>query len=57
MMSDAEHLFMCTVEHHPAMKRKPLEAVLVRQMNLEPLMQGEVTHKEKDKYCVLAHRY
>ena len=26
-------------------------------MNLEPLIQSEVSQKEKDKYCILAHIY
>ena len=57
IMSDVEHLFMYTVEYYSAMKRNPLESVLVRQMNLEPVIQGEVIHKEKDKYCILMHIY
>ena len=26
-------------------------------MNLEPIIQNEVGHKEKDKYCILTHIY
>ena len=26
-------------------------------MNLEPIIQSEVSHKEKDKYCILTHVY
>ena len=26
-------------------------------MNLEPLIQSEVSQKEKDKYCILMHIY
>ena len=26
-------------------------------MNLEPIIQGEVIQKEKDKYCILTHIY
>ena len=29
----------------------------MRQMNLEPIIQSEVSQKEKDKYCVLTHAY
>ena len=29
----------------------------MRQMNLEPIMQSEVSQKEKDKYHVLTHMY
>ena len=30
---------------------------LVRWINLEPLMQSEVSQKEKNKYCALMHIY
>ena len=29
----------------------------MRQMNLEPIIQSEVSQKEKDKYCILIHIY
>ena len=29
----------------------------MRWMNLEPIIQCEVSQKEKDKYCILAHIY
>ena len=57
IMSDVEHLFIATVEYYSAMKRNPLESVLVRQMNLEPVIQGEVILKEKDKHCILMQIY
>ena len=34
-------------------KRNKFESVLVRWINLEPLIQSEVSQKEKDKYCIL----
>ena len=33
------------------------ESVLMRWMNLEPIIQSEVSQKEKDKYHILAHIY
>ena len=36
-----------------AMKRNAFESVLMRWMNLEPIIQSEVSQKEKDKYCML----
>ena len=36
-------------------KRNTFESVLVRWMNLEPIIQSEVSQKEKDKYCILTH--
>ena len=29
----------------------------MRQMNLEPIMQSEVSQKEKDKHCILKYMY
>ena len=33
------------------------ESVLMRWMNLELIIQSEVSQKEKDKYCILMHIY
>ena len=38
-------------------KRNAFESDKVRWMNLEPLMQSEVSQKEKNKYCILTHIY
>ena len=32
-------------------------SVEVRWMNLEPIIQSEVSQEEKDKYCILTHMY
>ena len=34
-----------------------VESVLMRWMNLEPIIQSEISQKEKDKYCILTHVY
>ena len=36
-------------------KRNTFESVLMRWMNLEPIIQSEVNQKEKDKYHILTH--
>ena len=36
-------------------KRNAFESVLMRWMNLESIIQSEVSQKEKDKYCILMH--
>ena len=36
-------------------KRNTFESVLMRWTNLEPIIQSEVSQKEKDKYCTLTH--
>ena len=46
-----------TVEYYSAIKRNTFESVLMRWMNLEPIIQSEVSQKEKNKYCVLIHVY
>ena len=33
------------------------ESVLMKWMNLEPIIQSEVSQKEKEKYCILTHMY
>ena len=39
-----------TMEYYSAIKRNTFESVLMRWMNLEPIIQSEVSQKEKDKY-------
>ena len=38
-------------------KKNTFESVLMRQMNLEPMIQSEVSQKEKEKYHILTHIY
>ena len=49
--------YIYTVEYYSAIKRNGSESVLVRWMNLEPVIQSEVSQKENDKYCILTHIY
>jgi len=46
-----------TMEHYSAIKRNTFESVLMRWINLESIIQNEVSQKEKDKYCILTHIY
>ena len=41
------------MEYYSAIKRTTFESVPMRQMNLESIIQSEVSQKEKDKYCIL----
>ena len=43
--------------YYSAIKRNAFESVLVRWMNLEPIIQSEVSQNEKDKYHTLTHIY
>ena len=45
------------MEYYLAIKRTAFESILMRWMNLEPIIQGEVSQKEKDKYYILTHIY
>ena len=38
-------------------KRNTFESVLMRWINLETIIQSEVSQKEKDKYHILRHIY
>ena len=48
--------YIHTMEYYSATKRNTSESVLMRWMNLEPIIQSEVSQKEKDKY-ILTHIY
>ena len=43
--------------NYSSIKRNTFESVLIRWMNLEPIIQSEVIQKEKDKYHILTHIY
>ena len=44
--------YIYTMENYSAIKRNTFESVLTRWMNLEPIMQSEVSQKENDKYPI-----
>ena len=46
-----------TMEYYSAIKRNTFESVLMRWMNIEPIIQNEVSQKEKVKYYILTHIY
>ena len=47
--------YLYTMEYYSAIKRNTSESVLMRWMNLEPIIQSEVSQKEK--YRILMHIY
>ena len=47
--------YMYIVKYYSAMKMNALEPILMRWMNLEPIIQCEVSQKKKYKYCILTH--
>ena len=49
--------YIYTMEYYSAIKRNTFESILMRWTNLEPIMQSEVSQKEKYKYHILTHIY
>ena len=47
---------MCvyTMEYYPAIKRNEIELFVVRWMNLESVIQSEVSQTEKEKYHMIS---
>ena len=43
------------MEYYSVTKRSTFESVLVRWMNLEPVLQSEISQKERDKYCIVTY--
>ena len=46
-----------TREYYSAIKKNTFESVLMRWMKLEPIIQSEVSQKEKHQYSILMHIY
>ena len=46
-----------TVEYYSAIKRNEIELFAVRWMDIETLIQSEVSRKEKNKYHMPTHLY
>ena len=50
--------YIYTMEYYSAVKeRNTYDPVLLRWMNLEPIIQSEISQKEKNKYCILMYLY
>ena len=47
--------YVYTMEYYSAIKRNASEPVPMKWMNLEHILQSEVSQKEKDKYHILTH--
>ena len=45
--------YINTMEYYSAIKKNAFESVLMRWMNLEPIIQSEVSQKEKNKYILM----
>ena len=49
--------YIYTMEYYSASKKNTFESVLMRWMKLEPIIQSEVSQKEKHQYSILTHMY
>ena len=49
--------YIYTMEYYSVIKKNTFESVLMRWMKLEPIIQSEVSQKEKHQYSILRHIY
>ena len=49
--------YIHTMEYYSDIKKKTFESVLMRWMKLEPIIQSEVSQKEKHQSGILTHIY
>ena len=49
--------YIYTMKYYSPIKKKAFESVLMRWMKLEPIIQSEVSQKEKHQYSILMHMY
>ena len=49
--------YIYTMEYYSAVKKNTFESDLMRWMKPEPIIQSEVSRKEKHQYSILTHIY
>ena len=49
--------YIYTMDYYSAIKKNSFESVLMRWMKLEPIIQSEVSQKDKYQYSILTHIY
>ena len=49
--------YIYTMEYYFAIKKNTFESVLMQWMKLEPIIQSEVSQKEKHQYSILTYIY
>ena len=47
--------YIYTMEYNSANKKNAFESVLMRWMKVKPIIQSEVSQKEKQQYSILMH--
>ena len=48
-------MYIYTMENYSAIKRKKIGSFVETWMDLETVIQSEVSQTQKDKYCILMH--
>ena len=54
---DKKIWYICTMEYYSSIKRNEIGPFAETWMDLETVIQSEVSQKEKNKYCILTHIY
>ena len=54
---DKEDWYIYTMEFYSAIKRNEIGSFVETWMDLETVIQSEISQKEKNKYCMLSHIY
>ena len=49
--------YIYTLDYYSAIKKNTFESVLMKWIKLEPIIQSEVSQKEKHQYSILTHIY
>ena len=49
--------YIYTMEYYSAIKKNTFESVLMRWIKLEPIIESEVSQKEKHQYSILTYIY
>ena len=49
--------YIYTMGYYSVIKKNTFESILMRWMKLEPIIQREVSQKEKHQYSILTHIY
>ena len=49
--------YIYSMEYYSAIKKNSFESVLMRWIKLEPIIQSEVSQKDKEHYSILTHIY
>ena len=49
--------YIYTMKYYSAIKRNTFKSVLMRWINLEPILENEIGQKEKDNHHTLMHIY